>query len=101
MASQQGHDAHGSSGHHDDAVEQDAVRTPAWLPFVGLGLLLMGALGTYLWVYPGTMSPSTTTEAADGGAGAGDAAAPGNAAPQGFGDRPPGTMGSGRAEQNP
>lgn len=68
---------HGPSSHH--AVEEDVLRTPGWLPLLGLGLLMAGALAVYLWISPGVMNPPT-----DGGdAGAAPAAnpAPANPAP--------------------
>ena len=54
-----------------------------WLPFVGLGLLLLGVIGTYMYIYPGTAVSHAVV--ADGGAdaGAAEASAPG-AAPQGM-----------------
>jgi hypothetical protein len=77
MADQHGHDSDDPHANHDDAPEQDAVRTPAWLTFVGLGLLVFGALGSYLWIYPGTMNPHVETA---GDAATGDASAEGGAA---------------------
>jgi hypothetical protein len=65
-------DTHGHDSHDHSANEEDVVRTPMWLPFVGIGLLLLGAMGTYLWIYPGTMNPPSTENAE---AGAGDASA--------------------------
>jgi hypothetical protein len=72
MADTHGHDPKGQHDPHahDHAVEEDVVRTPMWLPALGIGLLMAGALATYLWVYPGTMSASSTV----GDAGAGEAA---------------------------
>lgn len=67
------HDAHGAHGAtHAHALEEpaeDALRTPSWLPLLGFGLLVAGALGVYLFISPGVMS---STPATDGGA---DAAA--------------------------
>lgn len=83
------HDDH-DAAHHDEAPEEDAVRTPLWLTLVGLALLLLGALGSYLFVYPGRMSASSSAD--DAGAGdasqAADAAAP-TAVPTGGGGAQP------------
>jgi hypothetical protein len=65
-------DAHGShdpKSHQAHAEpEEDPLRTPGWMPLLGLGLLLAGALWMYLFVSPGVMSPPA---AVDGGAEAG------------------------------
>ena len=72
-------DSHGkpsakdSHDHHGD--EEDVVRTPLWLPFVGLGLLMAGALASYLWVYPGTMNV-TVSDGGEGGDASAEASAP-------------------------
>lgn len=66
----------GKDSHDQHADEEDLVRTPLWLPFLGLGLLMAGALASYLWVYPGTMSTSTAGDGGDGGDGSAEAAAP-------------------------
>jgi hypothetical protein len=64
--------AHGNDHHAD---EEDVVKTPMWLPFVGLGLLVFGALASYLWIYPGTMVVSHN-DGGDGGDASAEAAAP-------------------------
>jgi hypothetical protein len=71
---------HASHPHPHDAPEEDAVRTPLWLTFVGLGLLLLGSLSTYLFVYPGTMR---TPQASDDGGGSADASGAEASAPTG------------------
>ncbi|MEI8255682.1 MAG: hypothetical protein WCJ30_08425 [Deltaproteobacteria bacterium] len=70
--------AHAAHDHPKD--EEDLVRTPLWLPFLGLGLLMAGALASYLWVYPGTMNAPTVSDGGDGGDASAEAPAP-NAAP--------------------
>ncbi len=67
------HDSHDTSGHHaHPEPAEDSIRTPGWVPLVGLALLLLGTLWTYLYISPGVWSP-----AADGGADASaEAAAP-------------------------
>jgi hypothetical protein len=69
--------AHDAAAHGNDhhAEEEDVVRTPMWLPFLGLALLVFGALASYLWVYPGTMNVSHT-DGGDGGDASAEAAAP-------------------------
>ena len=56
-----------SKGHHAHHAppEEDPLRTPGWMPLLGMGLLLVGALWMYLYVSPGVWAPP---EAADGGA---------------------------------
>ncbi len=53
-----GHDAH---AHHEP--EEDPIRTPGWMPWLGLGLFIAGALWMYLYVSPGVWSPSTAGDA--------------------------------------
>jgi hypothetical protein len=80
------HDSHGapSSHEHQDPPE-DPLRSPDWLPLLGLGLALAGALAVYLFVAPGVLRPSNTDpeSATDGGAAAQEPAAPADAAPEG------------------
>ncbi len=63
------HDAHGPSKGHDahahHAPEEDPLRTPGWMPLLGLGLLMAGALWMYLYVSPGVWSTSTGDAGAD------------------------------------
>lgn len=73
-------DAHGSHGpagahHGHEEPQEDPLRTPGWLPLLGLGLLVAGALGVYLFLSPGVMSASHNADA-DGGADGGAAEAP-------------------------
>jgi tRNA threonylcarbamoyl adenosine modification protein TsaD len=77
------HDAHEDAhaaphgthhGHELHAPEEDPLRTPGWLSLLGLGLLLLGALGVYLFISPGVLDTSNT--AGDGGAASADAATP-------------------------
>lgn len=63
-----GHDAH---AHHEP--EEDPLRTPGWMPLLGLGVLMAGALWMYLYVSPGVWSPATGDAGADAAA---DAAQP-------------------------
>jgi hypothetical protein len=58
------HDA--PQGHHAQHAppEEDPLRTPGWMPLLGLGLLLVGALWMYLYVSPGVWATAAT---ADGG----------------------------------
>jgi hypothetical protein len=58
------HDAHASHA----ADEEDLVKTPAWLPFLGIGLLAVGALATYLWILPGGASAQSLGDGAAGDA---------------------------------
>lgn len=86
MAASTGHkDSHSSKGtasgapadsHAHGPADDDNVRTPLWLPFVGLGFLAAGAVASYLWIYPGVRAASAT----DGGTG--DAAAEAATAPE-------------------
>ncbi len=48
-------------------ADEDALRSPFWLPFAGLGLLAAGALASYLWVYPGVNNVSTPSDGGDAG----------------------------------
>jgi len=68
------HGSHGAQGapHHHSLEEpaEDALRTPGWLPLLGFGLLMAGALGIYLFISPGVMN---ATPATDGDAAVGDA----------------------------
>lgn len=64
----------GKGPHAHPEPEEDPLRTPGWMPLVGLGLLMVGALWMYLYVSPGVWSASTAA-IGDGGAAA-DAAAP-------------------------
>jgi len=61
----------GPHAHHEPPAE-DPLRTPGWMPLLGMSLLLAGALWMYLYVSPGVWSPAD----ADGGADAGATAAP-------------------------
>ena len=79
MSDPHGSPSHGSSSPQHHEPEEDALRTPGWIPFVGLALLLAGALGVYLFISPGVMNPSSTTTSSDGGA---DAAVTDAATPQ-------------------
>lgn len=65
-------EAHGATNND----EEDLVRTPVWLPFLGLGLLMAGALASYLWVYPGTLNTPTVSDGGDGGDASSEAAVP-------------------------
>ena len=80
--------AHGHDPHHDDdhglakghahahpVPAEDALVTPGWMPFVGLGLLLSAALGIYLFLSPGVLATSADAGTGDGGDVAADAAA--------------------------
>jgi hypothetical protein len=53
-----------SHGHDDEEL----VRTPAWLPFLGIGLLAVGALASYLWILPGSASTQAVTDGEAGDA---------------------------------
>lgn len=66
------HDAHGHDDHSHDVPDPDesTIRTPIWLPFLGLGFLASLAVAVFLM-----MSPSGPRVATDG-----DAGAPANAA---------------------
>ncbi len=69
--------AKGAPAAHDHPKdEEDLVRTPLWLPFLGLGLLMAGALASYLWVYPGTMNTPVASDGGDGGDASAEAATP-------------------------
>lgn len=69
------HGSHAASAHHAlEVPPEDPLRTPTWLPFLGFGLIMAGALGVYLFISPGVMS---STPAADGDAAvAADASTP-------------------------
>lgn len=66
------HDTHGTQGsegspmHSHHEPEEDPLRTPGWMPLLGIALLLVGALSIYLFVSPGVLSPPSAT--GDGGA---------------------------------
>lgn len=66
---------HGHTAHAHAEPPEDAVLTPAWMPLLGLGLLLAGALGVYLFLSPGVLATPTHTNAGDADVAA-DAAAP-------------------------
>lgn len=67
------HDDHG----HDEAVEEDSVRTPMWLPFVGIALLLFGAVYTYSVMHEPPAAAAASAEAsASAGEGSAAPAAP-------------------------
>lgn len=76
MASTHDPSDHEHDDAHDEAHEQpadvhDSLRTPLWLPLVGLGLLLAGAL----WFLSVSNAPSAGDGGTDGDASA-EAAAP-------------------------
>lgn len=48
MADTHGHEVSQHSVQDGHAVEEEVVRTPWWLPVVGVGLLVLGALVMYL-----------------------------------------------------
>ena len=58
--------------------DEDLVRTPMWLPLLGLALLVLGVMFSYLWIYPGKLSSVAGDGGTDGGteASAQPAAAP-------------------------
>jgi hypothetical protein len=59
-------DPHGQSSatsHDAHAPEEDVVRTPLWLPFIGIALLLLGSVFAFRLVHSGTSSGSTTSDA--------------------------------------
>lgn len=60
------HGSHGASSHHAlEEPPEDALRTPSWLPLLGFGLLMAGALGIYLFLSPGVLStPAGSADAA-------------------------------------
>ncbi|MDP3276669.1 MAG: hypothetical protein Q8Q09_15835 [Deltaproteobacteria bacterium] len=64
------HDDHNDHGHEDPHEAPDAdeatIRTPLWLPFVGLSLLLVIAMGTFMFISPGNWARGAAT-AGDGG----------------------------------
>lgn len=55
--------SHGASSHGHAEPAEDPLRTPGWLPLLGLGLLVAGALGVYLFLSPGVMSASYGADA--------------------------------------
>ena len=59
--------AHDDHGEHTDPVDPDesTIQSPWWLPLVGLSLLVAVAMGVYLFITPGVLSPSATSR--DGG----------------------------------
>jgi hypothetical protein len=52
---------HGSHAHVHPEPAEDALVTPGWMPLAGLGLLLAGALGVYLFLSPGVLATPTAT----------------------------------------
>ncbi|MFO0562580.1 MAG: hypothetical protein U0269_31475 [Polyangiales bacterium] len=67
------HDDHGHDDHDTPDPDEATIRTPMWLPFVGMGLLAVFAVTVFL-----AMGPNTATGAgadADAGAAAPTAAA--------------------------
>lgn len=66
------HDSHGSSKGHDAHAhhepEEDPIRTPGYVPLLGLGVFLVGALWMYLYVSPGVWAPPAPNADGDGGA---------------------------------
>ena len=69
------HDAHDAHDEHDAPdPDESTIKTPMWLPFVGLGLLTLFAVSVFL-----VLSPNGPTGAAGADADAG-AAAPSAAA---------------------
>jgi hypothetical protein len=60
----------GQHAHHEPPAE-DPLRTPGWMPLLGMSLLLAGALWMYLYISPGVWAPPE----ADGGAADGAPAA--------------------------
>lgn len=63
---------HGHSAHAHPEPAEDAMITPGWLPLAGVGLLIAGALGVYLFLSPGVLATPSTN--------AGDAAVAADAA---------------------
>ncbi len=63
---------HGHRAHAHPEPAEDAMITPGWLPLAGVGLLIAGALGVYLFLSPGVLATPSTT--------AGDAAVTADAA---------------------
>lgn len=65
------HDTHGPSKGHDAHAhhepEEDPLRTPGYMPWLGLGLLFAGALWMYLYVSPGVWSTPAQTAGEEGG----------------------------------
>ena len=57
---------HGHTTHAHPEPPEDGIVTPGWIPLAGVGLLLAGALGVYLFLSPGVLA---TPAATDGGAG--------------------------------
>jgi hypothetical protein len=83
----------GAGAHAHGPADEDNVRTPLWLPFVGMGLLAAGAVASYLWIYPGVRA-STSSDGGTGDAAAETAAAP-EAAPAAAQPAPPPSPGGG------
>lgn len=56
--------AHGpAKGHDAHEPEEDPLRTPGWMPWLGFGLFVAGALWMYLFVSPGVWSTPTGGDA--------------------------------------
>lgn len=72
--------SHDSSSHDSHEPQEDPIRTPEWMPILGLGLLMAGALAVYLFISPGVMAGGTTSAADAGADGSAEQAAP--AAPE-------------------
>ena len=66
---------HGHTAHAHPEPAEDALITPGWMPLVGLGLLVAGALGVYQFLSPGVLATSSHTNTGDAEVAA-DAAAP-------------------------
>lgn len=64
------HDAHDDHDHDAPDPDESTIRTPLWLPFLGLGFIATLAVVVFLMI-----SPSTPRAATDG-----DAGTPANAA---------------------
>jgi hypothetical protein len=79
------HDAPSApSSHEHPEPPEDPIQSPPWLPLLGLGLALAGALAVYLFVAPGVLRPASAETTPDGGAqGAEPPSVPANPAPTG------------------
>jgi hypothetical protein len=72
---QAAHAAHADHDAHDDhgaAPEEDVLRTPSWLPFVGLALLLAGSVGVYELMSGSSHAAGAGDGGVEAGAQAGD-----------------------------